>query len=501
VFLRCWAVAQRPFWMDEAWVANAAVNLSYKELFFQTQLPIPPLFGLVVKLTGTLPGPAEFSMRLVPMLSGIGCVILSYLILRTLRVPRFTSLVGMAFCASSPMLVIWSRELKQYEVEALLSMLLALLIFKIRQSRSSRAWWGCTIAAVAVCLFGPWIGYGFLFAGAALMGAMVLLRPIRGYRRGTAVVGLVGLAVLICSSFLLLRVAASQQASQQGLVDFTQRWFVDITRFRSWARAGAYGLSCSVMMFSAFEILYRSVLNSALCGTGIWVLVLLGLWGWPVRGRKEMCFWVIGPWVLLLAASILGKYPFGSHRMMVFLAGPMVLAVSLGLVVLLRFWSALLKGRSGIGVVLALTAALLTTMSIVKVPFEDGYWVRHDFPTVLAVLGQKQDKGELVFVSLDAGPPVRYYAGKAGKDFTFLPGCAGTLAVSGYDYEKFIRESLTNTNRNCWILTTSFESGWGQKELMEVIRDEGYRVELVTEAGGDNVYGAAQLFSATLRRK
>jgi len=87
IFVRAWAVSERPFWVDEAWVAYAATQQSYGQLFRQTDLPMPPLFAAATKLLGSIVGPPELGLRLLPIACGIACVPLSYLILRTLRVP------------------------------------------------------------------------------------------------------------------------------------------------------------------------------------------------------------------------------------------------------------------------------------------------------------------------------------------------------------------------------------------------------------------------------
>ncbi len=110
--MRIGGLADRPFWRDEAWVAYAATEMDWLGLLGQSEFPMPPLFALSVKLCVGLPLPPELGLRMLPFLCGVLILPLSYAVARTLRAPRTVALTGMALIASSPLLVIWSRELR-----------------------------------------------------------------------------------------------------------------------------------------------------------------------------------------------------------------------------------------------------------------------------------------------------------------------------------------------------------------------------------------------------
>ena len=214
IFARVYRLWERPFWRDEACVADAVTRLSWTELLDQSALPAPPLFALAAKATGAVAAPAEVGLRLVPLFSGVILLPLVYAVARRLRAPRTLALAGMILCSTGLMLVIWSRELRQYEVEALLSVGLALAVFHIR--RGERMSWAVVTTAMLLLLIGPWLGYGFVFPAATLALMLIALRPIAGRRWQVVLIGIAGLGVLAVSTLAVLRVAAADHLGKEA---------------------------------------------------------------------------------------------------------------------------------------------------------------------------------------------------------------------------------------------------------------------------------------------
>jgi predicted membrane-bound mannosyltransferase len=168
-FARVWNVGSRPLWQDEAALANAVRQLPAKDLLLQAEVSTPPLFALVSKLVGSRIARPELGLRLLPLLCGVLLVPLAYVTARTLAAPRSVALAGMSLTASSVMLVIWSREFRHYEIEAFLSTVLALLVFRLRRAARTQRIWPLVLGVLAVCAIGPWIGYGTIFSITALL--------------------------------------------------------------------------------------------------------------------------------------------------------------------------------------------------------------------------------------------------------------------------------------------------------------------------------------------
>jgi hypothetical protein len=496
VFVRTWSVGDRAFWMDEAWVANLVTRLPFQQLLKHTEEPIPPFFAVPTKLTSYLWLSPEIALRLLPMICGIAVVPLVYLVVRTLRIPPVTSLAVTTLCASSPLLVIWSRELKQYQIEAFFSILLAYLVFKTRRPTTTITRRVLAVSIIVICLLGPWFGYGFIFPAVTLLGILILLKPLNSNRFITVLTGLIGFLVLAGSVMILLKTTATDQASNRVLRSFIGPWFIQPTSLHSWARAIGYGASTIVMMFLPFyQFFYLSKLATCLLALIFGFVTLLGLLFWPKASRAEMVCWTVIPWFLILAAAVAQQYPFGATRMMCFTATSFVPAFALGLFFLCRELTRPIFGSTKPGFVIASIAVLSPVFYIVQVPLNQKYWVKQDFKKVTNSLIRQRQPDEPVIVTVFANSPVRFYARHNDQGFTYAPYTVGTRPIPDFDYIDFAKNFLMNTGKKWWILTTN--SGYDQpyKTLIREASIRGYRIELVDE-GGDDTFGKALLLVA-----
>jgi len=493
VFVRCWAVVDRPFWNDEAWVANAVTEMSTSQLFRQKEMPMPPLFAVSVKLIGSIISPPELGLRMLSIICGIALLPLCYLTGRSLYLPRFTALAGMALCASSPVLVTWSRELKQYETEAFFCILLAFLVFRLRRKTPGQKC-GPTIAGIiAICLLGPWFGFASVFGIAALLVILLLLKPVSASRRRVAITASVGFIVLAVSVLSLWLFSAADQADNEALQSYTKNWYINVTSLKSWARAGAYAAITSIRLILPFSAYLARYVWIGILAVIVWIVILIGLYSWPRKGRLAIACWVLGPWLLMMIAAMAQLYPFGVMRMMAFWAGPPVLAFTLGMISIFRFFCRALGTPSGYGIGAGLILSLVPIVYMVNIPLAQRYWVCHDFPAVLRVLEERRQGGEMVLVAFGAVPSVRFYAGKAGESFRYVPTVAGAIIPLDFKPDQFVDQALQRPSKRWWVITTSDDPG----RLPYLIRKLGYDVRLIIEAGGDREYALAQLFAVT----
>jgi hypothetical protein len=122
--------------------------------------------------------------------------------------------------------------------------------------------------------------------------------------------------------------------------------------------------------------------------------------------------------------------------------------------------------------------------------------VRHEFPEVLAALAQQHQAGECVFVTKDAVPSVRFYAGPAGQAFIYVPLTAGTRPLPRYDYDALVRDTVASAGWRWWVLTTSDAIDPVRQQLFAKARQLGYDARLVAGERGqeDPVFHVAQLY-------
>ena len=430
---------------------------------------------------------------MLPMICGVALVPLCYLTARTLRAPRMTALVAMAAVASSPLLAIWSRELKQYEIEAFLAVLLALLVFRLRRQPQRR--WPLVAAVIAICALGPGLGYGMVFTAVCLLSMLLVMRPVAGTRRTLLITGGVALATLALSVLIVWQLAAGQQADNEALQNFAGKWYINLTSLESLKQAAAFGSRTTVLAVVPFLEVIKDRWVVIPLGMGIWLVTLVGMIGWPRKGRRELAVWVVAPWLLVIAASVAKVYPFGMWRMMMFCVPPMVIALAVGIVKLLRWASRVLAAqRRGYGVIAGLVIALIPVLYMWRVPIQYGYWADHDYPAVLAKLNEQRRPREIALVSFDAAAGVWYYAG-ATEYLWYQPTTGGTLPMPGFPLEVMVKQITATGAPTWWIVTTSDRKV--QAYLQRLVQTYGYQLQLKAEAGGDQAYGRAQLLLAS----
>ena len=471
----------------------------------QTDLPLPPLFAVVAKLLGSLGGDSELALRLFPALCGVLLLPLAYLAVRTLRLPRSIALAGTGLCASGLMLLIASRDLKQYGCEAFFSVLMAVLAFRVRRCRSGTRRWAIGAAIVAVCLVGPWFGYGAILPLFVLSAMLVVLKPMHGSRRAGIITGGAALLTVAVSVIGVWHLAAGAQAGDPSLVQYTQSWHIQPFSAHSWLRAVSFAAISTVQLFFPQDwfVPYRPASEGIfLCGVAalIWVLALLGLRTWPRRSRLEMTCWVLGPWLAMLGAALLQRYPFAVTRMMPFWAVPMMLAVAAALATLCREVSTLAVRRGAPALVSAMFLGVLPAIYVIRVPTESRYTPVHDFPHLLEVLERGRRPGELVLADVTAVPSVRYYAPDLAPPVVYASVAAGVVPLGGQDDPTLLPNAARRAGRRWWLLTTNAPRWKRYQDLRTIVEEHGYAVEVAARGGlEDNSGWTAELLVARRR--
>lgn len=504
-FVRVWNLSGRPFWADEAWVARTVRDSSPVDLLCQTEVPLPPLFAVATKLIGRAIAPPELAYRLLPALCGVFALPLVYAVARTLRSPRTLALGAAGLCASCLMLVIWSRELKHYSIEALVSVLAALLVFRLRRCHARGTRRILVVGIVLLCAISPWLAYGTVFPLGALLPILLILKPQAGSRRASFAIGATGLLTLGASLAGVWLLVAGKQAADPSLAAFTANWYIQPLDPHSWARACFYAALAAVGLFFPLEWFLpifggAELAVLAAAASAIWLLALLGLGTWPRRGRLELAAWLLGPYLAMLGAALFALYPFGVPRMTQFWAPPMIVVVAAGLARLGRA-ACLVVLRQGRPALLgAALLGVLPVALIIREPVCHCYHFYHDFPKMLATLERKRAPGEFVLVELGAVPCVRYYAPNLRPPVLYAPIAAGVAPKVGENFLGEAAKAARWAGPRFWVLRTYQPAVGDPRPLEEVIEREGYKLTVVDRGGLEGPYGgAAELLVATRR--
>jgi hypothetical protein len=395
-FLNC-----RSLGLDEARLAVNVASRSFLDLLRPLDLDqsAPPLFLWGERLVFLLLGQSDCGLRLIPVLAGTAAGLLMYpLALRFLDETgaRLTAVLAMV----SPLLITYSNAVKQYSVELLATVVLLLFFEReLRRDRRPRM-----VHMLAVGAVGPWISLSSIF----VLSVAWLVMAARGIRREGGALRLALVSALVWGFSGALAYAAVYRAA--GRSPYLQRFWE--LAFVSPARPGFAGqawktLEDQVWGFVAgdplidrrpFLVLLHvaTVLVIGLCALGCRRVL---------RTRCGLaCWWLVGPALLTLAASLLGLYPISPRISLYLLPGFIVLFIAGASDLLASGDQPVPPRRLAIaGAVLLLplvSMAILRTFSLEP---------RGHFQRLVRELREHRRTGEPVYVFARSLPPWIYY--------------------------------------------------------------------------------------------
>jgi len=344
---------------------------------------------LVEKIFNSILGKNEFALRLFPLLVGLLALGLFYLLLK--RITNKTGLfIALALFAFNPRLVYYSSEVKQYVLDAAVTIALLLMtapLFTTSPRKKDFAW--LTLAG----LIASWFSHPALFvlAGIGLALVIVYLNR-RDYSSLRLVIGMGILWVLnIGFLYLLILKDLSQNAYMR---EYWQGAFLPMP---PWSEPGWFVQSINENLGTQFGIPYAAPFVFALMLIGGIALFL-----------DKRSYAIIFACILLvtLTASALQLYPL-LERMVLFL-------VPLGLILLGKagefFHERLQKYRSfSIFSVMLLAGYLIYGPLTISVrSFIEPKYFEHIRPTMEYLRDSWKD-GDAVYVSHGALPAFRFY--------------------------------------------------------------------------------------------
>jgi 4-amino-4-deoxy-L-arabinose transferase-like glycosyltransferase len=388
VYFRLHDLGGRDLWTDEAWVALAAMEPTARAALAAGQ-STPPLYLLTVWAAVQLWGHSEVVLRGLSWLFGVGTLVLIWRLSRALvEVPA--ALLTLAAVAFSPIMVYYSKELKQYSADAFFAVLVLWLAERLRAGQGRRGWLALTLAGVLGLGFSPPLIFTLPVAGAVLW---FTLPP--GRRPRLAFLGTVwGLA------FTAYYILFIRRGVDPDLVAYWGQDFPDLSGlvpFFRWLGPALY------RYFWYFLGEWGVIWGPILLAVGILVMVR--------RGRARALLYLGGPLLLTFGAACLHRYPFmahyGGNRLMLFSAPVLYLLVAAGGA---AGFAWLWQRRQG-WLALALTGVLLvalhpwTNLRENLSPLNN----REQIQPLVAYLEAHRQPQDMVYVYYFAVSPFKYY--------------------------------------------------------------------------------------------
>ncbi|RPI92504.1 MAG: hypothetical protein EHM40_12820 [Chloroflexi bacterium] len=383
----------RSLWADEAMLALNIVGRGFAELLrpLDYDQGAPVGFLLVEKLFHAILGKHEFALRLFPLLVGLLSLGLFYLLLKRMAVRGAGLLAALALFALNPRLVYYSSEVKQYIVDAAVTIALLLVaapLFEASPRKKDFAW--LALAGVVAL----WFSHPALFVLAGIGLALVIVylrrRDISSLRFA------IGMGILWLLNIGLLYALILQDLSRNAYM--REYWAGAFLPMPPWSDPGWFLRNLNENIGIQFGMPSAVLLVFALMLLG-WVLLSLR--------KREDALAFASILLVTLAASALGLYPV-FERMILFLV-PLGLLL-LGVVVdgLDRSLQRYPLPRALAVLTLAgflIYGPLVTSFQLFVAP----KYFEHIRPS-LEVLREARRDGDALYVSYGALPAFRFYA-------------------------------------------------------------------------------------------
>ncbi len=304
-----------PLWGDEHFQAAAFLDHDYLDLLgILPYEQVAPFGFLWIELTFVkLLGFHEWSLRLFPLLAGIGSVLLFHRVSRRLLGP-LPSLLAVAAFSATYALIRYSCEVKPYSSDAFESLGLIALFVEWRRDPARVRWlWALALATpLALCMSFPAV----FVAGGISVGLLGLVWQARSRSAWTAYVVF---NLLLGATFLALQhwvLSRQYDSSTSFMLPFWIDGFMPIAdpwRIPWWLVEMHTG---DMFAYPFGGPNFQSVLTTLCCGVGLWCC--------RDRRRRSLAWAVLGMLGLALVASAMRRYPYGIHPRVVLYAAPAI---------------------------------------------------------------------------------------------------------------------------------------------------------------------------------
>jgi len=298
--------ARGSVWSDEAMLALNVASRSFGELLapLNHDQYAPLLFLWSERLGVLAAGVSEWTLRAVPLLSGIFLIIVVGILTRRL-LGNAAAVVAMTITAFCPALIFYSTEAKPYGVDALVSAGLVYLAVKVVDQPDSRRALGVLLMAGVLAI---WLSSPAVFTLAGVGAALLLVRPPITPARILAVGGC--WAVSFVTAYVLFY---SRASLSEYITQFWADTYFDLGSLESVIESCVLVIATMRGVFLGASSFAERITGPYAMALLLWLLLLpLGLIGAVHAGRIRGA-WVpvllLGPGLAMALTSLLGMYP------------------------------------------------------------------------------------------------------------------------------------------------------------------------------------------------
>lgn len=405
----------RSLWVDEIYLSTSIIKMSYLELATATldyQQKAPITFLWLVRLSVELFGTGEKALRLVPLLCGVGSLLLFAKIARNYLSPLGVVL-ALSIMAFAPPIVYHSVEIKQYSADLFAAVLSFYLYIRYEGNLQYRAllMWG---------IFGSlllWFSFPviFILAGIAIGVSLYYLINKKWKALFRSIIPFSMWLVSFATNYFLF---THKHAEADWLVD----WFRNRQGFMPQDASFLGGIvwvlkSLYRLIDYPVGVLWNSTVFDSIDSTAVRVLLkltpllifFLGLGVYYIsKQNKKLLLALLFPIILTLVAGLLDKYPF-YERLVLFLAPIPILFLAHGCARLTN----ILSHKSKLSYIFPLILLGWPVWSSAKQAVDTELFWDYKYSKyrgALLYIDQHMQEGDVLYIYWNAKPAYRFYS-------------------------------------------------------------------------------------------
>lgn len=286
----------RCLWLDEASVARNIFERNFAGLlqpldYYQYA---PPLYLWIVKLSALLFNYSEIALRLWSVISGIGCLIVLWRILKR-EADQLSALYPLFLAATGFFFVRYGTELKQYIPDMFISSVLIYLTLRVDvlmvPVRKFAAIW-IVVGSLAIWASMPSV---FILAGIGLYYGLLAISTDRRKLFALTTIAVIWTAQFLCYYLLILK----PQIHSGYLQHYHQRFFLFATPGSAAEWIHNKDVTLAIVKMAGGDEWYAVAFNLGLFAIGIICLL---------RKSLAKAILLLTPIVFLLAAAAINQY-------------------------------------------------------------------------------------------------------------------------------------------------------------------------------------------------
>ncbi|MEW5894649.1 MAG: hypothetical protein AB1650_02655 [Candidatus Omnitrophota bacterium] len=400
VWIRLSVFVQSPaLWSDEALTANKLIWVPLNRLIqpkgsnYGIMHAYPLGFMALTKALIKILGASEFSLRLIPFLSGLLSLFLFGRVTRYLFRPEW-GLLALAMFAFSYPLIYHSVELKPYSSDVLIAVILLFVtILTLKRSRQ--------ITPVQFCAIGM---YGLLFS----FPAVFIIFPFLGLWILESVLKKEGKEI-----FFRLKIFIFLFAFELMYFLFSLRFYLKDPQLGHFWRSGFLSIS------KLPEIWANGIQTFPLL---FWTILSIAGAAWLIKNRRRMALVCLTPLIAVLVASSLHLYPIAS-RTVLFLIPFFIILATFGIKTFF-----MRKFPQASSIVVAFLIAALLWPSLNKLPvFLTDFSFGEDIRPLVYFLHNNRKEGEGLYMNELGEQNYRFYGHVFGFGIKNYSGIFGSM--------------------------------------------------------------------------